>query len=349
MESTPERLHLSLLSVTRSPSTGLLLTTSRIHLQEVLGRCSSLKREITKSHHRLASGLAETFTRCRHELEKPLSRRWKDSPVYVRGRERILRRGREETQLISQVAEIKSKLGDEREVRLTVKKKTQVNGKKVRNVEEPIVLSAQSIGTFLLARKMIKDQRNFGEQGNGDQSKGRRESMAEDMSEFWKGEIGKYERERRDRIYGPELRERARRISLLTVPVKDSKGLSPLQLYVQKYTREKILGKGSTFPRRNRIEERMNTIQPSPEVAILALKYQTRPPAYYPPVKLTKQPPRATHSVPKVVIEEEQEDAFIKAEIRKEMQDTEKQLNIEALLSDEVRKTRVRKNASTLR
>ena len=349
MESSPLRLHLSLASVSRSPSTGLLLTTSRLHLQEVLGRCSSLKREISKSHHRLASGLVETFTRCRNELEQPLSRRWKDSPVYVQGRERILRKGQEEAQLISQVAEIKSKLANEKEVRFTVKKKTQVLGKKVRNVEEPIVLSAQSVGTFLLARKMIKDQRNFGEQGNEDQSRGRRESVAEDMSDFWKAEIGKYERERRDRIYGPEQRERARRISLLTVPVKDCKGLSPLQLYVQKYTREKILGKGSNFPRRNRIEERMSTIQPSPEVAVLALKYQTLPPAYCPPAKLLKPRPRVALSVPKAVIEEEQEDAFIKAEIRKEMQDTEKQLNIEVLLSDEFRKARVRKNASSLR
>lgn len=271
--------------------------------------------------------------------------------MYIRGRERILRKAREESELISQVALIKSQLASEREVRLTVKKKTQVNGKKARNVEEPILLSAQSVGTFLLARKMIKDQRNFGEQGSGSQSKGRRESIVDDMSDFWKAEIGKYEKERRNRMCGPEQIERARRISLLTVPVRDSQGLSPLQLYVQKYTREKILGKGSNFPSRNRIEERMNTIQPSPEVAVLSLKYQSRRVAYTPslPLKPFKRPARAALSVPKTVIEEEHEDAFIKAEIRKEMQDTEKQLNIEAMLSDDLRKTRVKKNMSSLR
>ena len=329
----------------RTTSSGLLLTTSRERLEEVFGRCSTLKRDISNSHRRLHSDLVDTFTRCRIELEQPLGRRWKNSPVYVSGRERILRKQQDETELHTQLTRMKSQLDCEHQIRLSVKKTLKMTGKKARNVEEPILVNAQSIGTFLLAREMTKDQRDF-----GSLIKPSKDSGIDDMSEFWKAEIGKYEKERKDRMHGPELTERAKRVSLLTVPVRNVQGLSPLQVYVQKYTREKILGKGSDFQIRNRQEERMNSIQPSPDVALLARKYHSRPALQPLNIQKTHRKPvtRTSISVPKVYLDDNREDVFLKSEIRRELQDTERQLNIEAIISDEVRKTRKR-NASSMR
>lgn len=232
-------------------------------LTEVLDRCIALRHDLGSSLKALQLSRPRGLNH-RPELISPLSTRWSSSEKYKEVKERI-RRKEEAERLRGLVPALQNC----RENCLFTRKnrvKTQFSRKNQRISTQ---ISAHMIGAFLLTEWLSKP-RDFG--ATVDLPKAEKNAEIEEMEQFWRAEINKYEKQRTDRLLKPAIIRQNRGLEA-KIEAEIETNLSPLQLFVlnnaKRLKGEEQLG----ATRKLRIAEKMRTIQPSAEVRALSLKY----------------------------------------------------------------------------
>lgn len=230
---------------------------SNTPLTEVLDRCLSLKHDLGSTLKTLQTsrnpGLL-SLHQCKQSLDSPLRIRWNSSEKYKEIKERIRQKEVEERihglDLQNPTGTGRLRVGNRRN-----RVSTQVN--------------ARMIGAFLLEECLVKP-RDFGAAVSI--PKTHKNGETEEMEQFWRAEIDKYEKQRTKRLVQPAIIRKNRGLEVKT-DLQIETNLSPLQLFVLNSGRRIKGEERFAAVRKMRIAEKMKTIQPSAEVRALSLKY----------------------------------------------------------------------------
>ena len=231
-------------------------------LTQVLDRCLSLRHDLGSSLRTLQLSRPQGLHR--QELDSPLNTRWNSSEKYKEVKERIRQKEVEE-RLHGLIPDLQTR----RESCLFTRKnrvKTELSRK---NQRVSMQVSAKMLGAFLLTGWLSKP-RDFGD--TAAVQKFDKNAETEEMQQFWRSDIDKYEKQRTDRLLKPAVIRKSRGLEAKPEAEIET-NLSPLQLFVLNNAK-RLKGEeqvGST--RKLRIAEKMRTIQPSAEVWALSLKY----------------------------------------------------------------------------
>ena len=240
---------------------------SNTPLTEVLDRCLSLKHDLGFTLKTLQTsrnpGLI-SLNECRRDLDSPLRIRWNSSDKYKEIKERIRQKEVEE-----RLHGLMPDLQNPRETGLLTARNRRKTKLITKNSRLSTQINARMIGAFLLAECLSKP-RDFGAAVS--MPKTHKNVETEEMEQFWRAEIDKYEKQRTKRLIQPAI-IRKNRGSEVKPDLQIETNLSPLQLFVMNSARRIKGDEQFATVRRMRIAEKMRTIQPSAEVQALSLKY----------------------------------------------------------------------------
>ena len=241
---------------------------SSSRLSEVLDRCLTLKHDLGCTLRTLQTDRNEgriSLEKCREELDTPRQLRWKSGIKYREIQEKI--RQKEVEQMLQNLV---PSLQTPRETSIFIRKNRLKTSQLSAEKAKPLQINARMIGAFLLAEWLSKP-RDFGK--NTQKShKSHKSVETDEMEQFWKSEIEKYDKQRTDRLIKPEKAPKMGKLMRENAWELDG-DLSPLQMYVQNSVRRMRGEEIYTSMRKNRLEAKMRKIQPSEEVKTLSLKY----------------------------------------------------------------------------
>lgn len=245
-------------------------------VSKFLHDCASLQLDVSSSSRALEGHFANSLSAL-HRVKKVINTvppaDWKYSESYQNLRERMqfIEKEQEATNINHQIELLRQQTGinERKKVKLFVPKTQIAKGKKAKTVQEQVFFPTTMLSSFAAARQLGQSQRAFGTLSH--------RYDGDDMDDFLKSEIVRYERERKDRLLRASNSlsprsdtDRLDREAAMAVRVRET---SPLLIYMQKHHNRRPLGQVAAEQRRLLMEEKMAAIQPSKEVQALARKF----------------------------------------------------------------------------
>ena len=317
-------------------------------------QCIALREDLRSSFETMKGGLAGSLSlleQVRKEVRPSAPVTWRDSDQYTKGRAKIQLIGQQEIdrKLDQQVSRLRKQAAEDevlqKPVKVTVTRTQQGKGKKIRNVQNPMYVPAQMLGAFSLAKHLEKDRRGFGSASPKETAKSARAADGH-IDDYLKEEIRLFEDARLRKLVTYKIPTPAG-IKTFTASTSlrqyiRSECLPSNLQYYRPFQDRKALFELASLRRHQHQAAKMEAIQPSPDVAQLALRYL--------PAKLEKKKNLMDLRIPEV--EEQAEEGneneaelsySVEGEIQLELKNLGRMLTIATLVKEKIKQDYRRK------
>lgn len=349
--------------VGRNYASSPLFLRQKRSVKTLVEQCMSLREDLRSSFETMKGGLTGSLSlleQVRKDVRPSAPATWRESDQYTKGRARIQLIGQQEIdrKLDQQVSMLRKQATEDevlqKPVKVTVTRTQQGKGKKTRNVQNPMYIPPQMLGAFSLAKHLEKDRRGF---GSASPKAAATSAQPKDgqIDDYLQEEIRIYEDARLRKMATYKLPTNAgMKTFTASTSIRQylhSESLSSSLQYYRPFQDRKVLFELASLRRHQHQAAKMEAIQPSPEVAQLALRYIP---------KLGKKKGLVGIRIPEAVqlTEEGKEseadssyshaDKFIEGEIQLELKNLDRMLTIATLVKEKIKQDLMKKQKTAV-